>query len=876
MKLIAWWLRRVAGDDLTRDIQGDVAEARGGFVRLAMIAGAITIRRVREAGLAALGRRGRIASVAGDFRFAARSLRRSPWYATTTITVIALSMALATTVFAVVDGVLFKRLPYPKAAQLFVLQPWVAKLARPIEPMSASRADLVNWSQASGLPITGYVTENRTLIADASGAGSYRVASVQPNLFDVLGVHPILGGFSTGDFSSEPGKSPALAPALISHDVWQSRFGGKADVVGQVILDNAVARTGYRVVGVMPGDFLFPSLNSQVQLITPMLTDPRRLTDPSQRGIREVLVRLPANDTAAALSGRLLGGLAASASAFPPAAAGRVQREPYDRIDVVGLGQWMGRRERPLFASILAAALVLVMLGAVNVSGLLAARCLDRSRELALRRALGAGAAGIARLVAVEAFLLIGAGCLVGLCFAPSLLSFGLSMLPDGLSLLKAPDIDWRVVVFVMLAACALTAPASIWPIRRALRFGAGQVDSSSHVSERRRSVGRFVVVTSQVAGAAVLTVVGALLVGSLLTLSTQSINVRTDDVLEVRTLIMGPGGRSDSQSVRAARVGEVLARLRAMPGVMSAGAGGGQGLRSGPVKGWFNPPPDAPDPARGVVVVGVTGGFFRTVEPVLVSGRLPTDDELTRKEPLLVVGEGIARAYFSGASPVGRTLTLGEEALPFRIVGVVKDVRWLGMDVDLANIYGPYELLSKSVVAGFYVSVSVDAGAVKNTLAGVITAVDPGVQPSQAQSLGERFSESIRGRRLQAWLFGAFAASALTIVAVGVFGLTAMAMARRSKEVGIRMALGSTRSRLVSLLVREQLVAVALGLVVGCAAAAFFARSMSWFLFGLGAFDIRVWATAIVAIILASTGGTLLPSLRASRVDPVATLRID
>lgn len=880
--LLSWVLHRVAGADLARDIEGDMAESGAGVSRLIAIAAQLTARRCREA-MAEVWRSGSAgAAIGSDLRYAVRAVRRSPWYSLTVIGVIALSMALATTVFAVVDGVLFKPLPYPQAQQLYSIQPGFASLGRSLEPLSVSGIDIANWSAAApDVGITGFWTVNYSTAGETRGQGAYLVAHVQPNIFDVVGVRPMIGGFAASDFHGDADHPAPFLPAVISYSVWQSRFLGAADVIGRTIIADAVRQTGFRVVGVMPQGFQFPTGGFDVDLLTPPIVPPKAFFNPRVRAIREVIARAPAGMSVATLRGQIEAGMSVTAATFPaPAAAETAARPgrmsgPYDRAHVVPLSQFMGSRERPVFAAIFIAAIILVSLGALNVSGLLAARCLDRARELTLRRALGAGGMGIARLIVLEASLLITAGCALGIAIAPSLLRVGLTLLPSRLSLLKTPAIDWRVAGFVALSAIVLAVPTTIWPIRRALRMRVGSLADGNQTSERRRSIGRSIVIGGQVAGAVILTVFGALLVTSVLALYVRSPNVATDNVVQAVAIVEGAGGAMGSSVERGARVGSVLQQLSVMPGVTAAAAMSAQTLRGGQVRSWFNPPQGAANPALDVTVLGGTPEIFRVLGLQLVAGRLPTSDELAHADSVVIVGDLVARAYFPEGSAVGQVLTYGDDARPFRVVGVVKDVRWQGMDQPTGNIYGPFETLSRSPVVGFYLRVADGSvGSVRGDLTRVIEATDPLIQPRPATTLAERFEESIRARRLQAWLFGSFATSALTIVGVGIFGLMAMAMARRGREVGIRMALGSSRAETVSALMREQLSAVMIGLVAGAGIAAWAVRFMSWFLYGLGPYNVMVWAVAIITILGTASIGALIPSLRASRIDPVRALR--
>jgi len=814
----------------------------------------------------------------GDLRYAVRSLRRAPWYSVTVIGVIALGMSLATTVFAVVDGVLFKPLPYPDAGRLFGIQPGYARGVLP-EPGRASAVDIANWAEASGAGVTGFSVGNQFGLGEGANEPTYGVAQVQQDFFNVIGVHPLRGGFSSADFTLPSN----VFPAVISYELWQGHFLGDPNIVGRRVIGDPSRGSGYQVVGVMPAGFLFPSVNTSVSLIAPFSGGLDR-----GRNFPEVIVRAPASSTAAVLRARIEAGMQATASLFPsapqPTPGARpdvsVAGRPYDHAGVVPLAQVMGARQRPLFAAIFAATLVLVALGALNTSGLMATRALDRARELGVRRALGAGSASIARLLIAEAVTLIGVGSALGLLAAPWLLHVGLLLLPVNIPLLKMPAIDWRVAGFVVLSALALTGPTTIWPIRKALRVSAASLGDGGRSSERHRSVGRQLVVALQIAGAVVLTVTGGLLVSSLLAVYAHESGVQTDDVVSIGVTVQGPGAISWRSPERTARVDGLVSGLRAMPGVSAVAATSGQILRGTGWTQWFHPPDQragANKVSVDVSVMAVTSEFYQVIRPVVVAGRLPTDAELSRDANVVVVSESLARAFWPGSAPIGRMLAYREDSQPFTVVGVVQDAHLWRLDDDTAAIYGPYSRLSRNSSLRVFVRATTGhVGELVNDTPGAIERLDPMMRARGAMTLDDQLTGSIQPRRLQSWMFGSFAASALAIVCVGVFGLTAMANARRTREVGIRMVLGSTRPRVVVMLVREQVAAVGVGLIAGAVGAAWVGQFLRWYLYKLSAYDLRVWMLATLAIVSVAAIGTVVPGLRASRVDPAQALRAE
>jgi putative ABC transport system permease protein len=824
-----------------------------------------------------------------ELRYAVRSLWRAPWYSATFVGVIALGVALATTVFAVVDGVLFKPLPYPDADRLVTIEPGFNNLPAPASPpaspikrvMAASMRDVAGWQAAApDAAITGFLASRRSGMGEGINENLFGVGLVQANFFDTVGVRPLLGGLAASDFDRED----IVLPVVITYELWQVRFHGANDVIGQIYIGDATSGRGFRVAGVMPRGFVFPSAGAPVSFIAPYVPSPDVLGDPTRRTVGETIARLPRGMSVAALQARVE---AATAAALPtrPRPAGYSDRGwrmqgPFDHADVLPLAGELGRTERPLFRAIFLAALVLLAIGGLNVSSLMAARGLDRARELSLRRALGGTGVRIARLIFFEALVPIAVGAVIGLSLAAFLLQAGLRLLPENLVLLTpqmAPSIDARAVMFVVLSAWLLAIPTTIWPIRRALRTGTAALKDGSGGATRTRSVGRSVVIVSQVAGALVLTMGGALLVTSVLAIYANTPAIRTDGVVVLRERMPGLGADGTIGSPdRTVRVRALIETLRRLPGVDGVALTEGQILDGGGGVPWWTPPPAAAMSNLAVVAEAVTSDFYRVLQPQLVTGRFPTDAELESGAPVIVVSEAVARAYWPNESPLGQTLNYFRVTVPFAVVGVVKDVRWNSWDTEVASIYGPYARVSRSSYPTVFIRTRQSTGQITAGATQAIAAADPLIRTTHAGTLDELFADSVRPRRLQSWLFGSFALVALVIVGVGILSLIAMATARRTREMGIRLALGATRDTLVGLPLREQLRDVVAGVIAGSLISVWAVRFVKVYLYQITPYDPRVWTAAVVAIVAAAALGTLIPSLRASRVDPVQALRAE
>ena len=831
----------------------------------------------------------------GDIVFTLRALRRAPWYSATVIGVIAVTLALATTVFAVVDGVLFRPLPYPYVDRLFRIEPGFRAVPRPaprrgnVSRYSSSAVDIANWRAAvPGVGITGFRAQPWGDIGSATGSGVNNnlagVASVQPNFFDVIGVRPLIGGFSDDDFTY--GQRPT--PVMLMYDTWQARYGGAADVIGRREIFDPDNGTGIRVVGVMPKGFAFPTVAWAIDFLAPLTHDPKVAGDPTVRNVFEVLARLPADLTPAALAQRLQPGLAATAAMFPPLGPkpegwsdnGWKRQGPYDAVEVTPLREMLGEKSRGMFLAVFAAVAVLVLIAAANVSGLMTSRALERAREIDMRRALGAGPAAIARLWLLEALALLAIGTALGVVAAAPLLQLMLTLLPEDLVLLKAPRLDWRVIAFAAMAMLFLCALVSIAPIRRSLRTRTVKAGAS----ERVRTPGRLAVIGGQVAAAFVLTVVGACLVGSLLAVYGNDRPIRTDGVVIVEGSVRGPGGDMGLSRARVARGQHIIERLQQVPGVTDVTLVAAQLLRGGGWQAGFDPPPGGsrvPDADWWAV----TAGFYNLIGLRPIEGRVQTDAELRSNAPLLVVSRRIARSYWTGASPIGQTLiagglvTLGDgggQRKAYTVIGVVPEVPWFAWDRESPMFYGPYEGLAASPFLTFFIRTSGRTGPVMADSLRTVANADPNVRLNKAATLAAMFRDSVTMRRFQSWLFGGFAAAALAVVGVGVLGLLAMSAARRTKEIGIRCALGSTPRDVTRLLVGEQLIAVAAGLVLGGAVAAWAVRFVKGYVYQLSVTDARIWAAAIALIVVTAGLGAIIPALKASRIDPVKALRVE
>jgi predicted permease len=854
--LIDWALAESIVGDLEEQRRARAADSRiranAWYVKaVAGLAASLMLRRLRESHLDVFTGRGFSPRV--EARQALRSLRRTPWYAAAVVVVIALSVALSATAFAIVDGVLFKEVPYPSADRLFAITAWNTSRGIPARPMSfVSPADVRAWRSASPEDLfTSFTIGGIKTIGENESA---RSAQIDDRFFEVLGVTPFAGGFDGSHFAA---RSP-IRPALLAYGFWQSRFGGDRGVIGRTFTDSR--RQGIEVAGILPPDFVFPHWAAGVSpsILTPKIEVPD--DGPASEGRSEVaVVRLSRRGTAADAEGRMT------------AAARRrgLTRHPddtqasFDRVQLDPIRIALTSSVRPTSWTVFSIATVLLLLACLNVTGLGVARIRDCVRDIELRRALGARTGDLVRLLLVENALIIVAGTALGIGLAYPMLRTTLAVMPS-LLLLKAPVIDARVVIFASIACALCLMAVTIWPARAAATLSVRASLADAGGTTRRARRGCTAVIAAQIGLALVMTVGGALLLGSLIRVWGEDTGFDVDRhaVLSMAT----PEGT-------AARMAEaLLADLRRLPGIERAGGLDGPLLNNAFNGSVFDAPPGVVERTT-VESMSVTSGFLEAAGLLPIDGRLPSPNEFAEGALVIVVSEIVARQYWPGRPAVGQVLV--RKGQTFTVIGVVPDGRYVALDREPQGaIYMPIaadaDATLHTVVVGFRQGAPVRLAEIVDQLKRSC----PLCAVHRAGTMTQAMGRSIRIRQFRAWLFAAFGIGALVIVGIGILGLVAMTTSRRTKEVGIRMTIGATRADVLGLLVREQLLGVAIGLAMGGLVGSWAVRFVRAYLYETSLFDPAVWTVSMLVLVGVALVGTLIPASRASRVDPVEALR--
>ena len=809
------------------------------------------------------------ASMMQDLRYSLRQLRRSPGFAVIVVLTLSLGIGAAAAVFSVIDAVLLRPLPF--AHQERLVFPDTTARAGYAQPWSYpsyvdARAQLKTFDALAGY--TDYLKIN---LEGPSGPVSLNSVRGTDNFFNVFGVKPILGRtYLPGE--DQPGRDNVV---VLSYEVWQTQFGGQADAVGKVVrLDGAP----YTVIGVMPAGFRFP-LSARNAIYKPLNPDPRWKANRGTHWMR-VVGSLKAGVNREQAHSDFARVLADLGRAYPDTDAGRT-------VSIVPLhAQVTGNADGPLKTLILAV-LALLAIACVNVTGLLLARGVKREREIALRAAVGAGRMRLMRQMVTESLVLSVAGLAGGMVVSWALLAAMRTFLVDALARGMDVRMNWTVLVVALALSGVTSVLASLAPAvrlsgtdpNRALRAGGGAGTGAGQ--HRRRSL--FVV--TQVALSLVLLVASGKLLRHLQGLLKTNLGFDAKTILTAG-IELSPG-RYEGKDPLVTFYRPLLERVSHLPGVQSAGV-----IDVLPVQNWGSngdvhisgQPPYPPNQEMLAEQRLVSAGYFDAMGIKLVRGRLLSQalDTPDRPASAVVVNEAFRRKFFSGGGdPVGAHMDDNDKAeLKTGIVGVVTDVRQDLQQPPMAEMdwlideIAPKDRLSDLANMTLVVRSSGDLQALVPSLRNAMHDVDPTVPFKLPETMTEVVSETLVFQRMESWLFGIFAAFALLLAVVGLYGLVNHEVELRTREIGIRMALGSTRM----LVMRDVLRRVAILMVAGAGIGWLLTLSLKKVLASVvemhAGHDAVLLAGVTAGLIAVGVLISAAPARRAATVDPMQALR--
>jgi putative ABC transport system permease protein len=824
-------------------------------------------RLVREELRGWTSRRAPFDSLGGDLRFAVRTLGRHAGFAAIVVVTLALGIGANAAIFSVVNAVVLRALPYPNGDRLVVV--W-GNLHRPgFEEIPGSAGEYVDYRDRSHAfdAITAYDTTGFNL----TGSGEpERVdgAVVSADFFATLGVLPEIGrGFRRPD--EQPGGNDV---AVISHGLWTRRFGADRTIVGRTVSIDGRAVT---ILGVMPRRFRFPDENTDIW--KPILLDADALGADNRGSHGYTLVaRLKRGLTAA----QARQDLDTVASTFIPqfpanyrAGFSTVVRRLRDEI--------VGDTGRALFV-LLGAVGVVLLIACANVANLLLARAASRRKEIALRTALGASRMRLVRQLLTESVVIAAAGGGLGLMLASWAVNALVAASPGGIPRLDEVTIDARVAAFTAAVSLATGVLFGLAPAMKASRLELNDaLKEGARTAAAHGSGGRLLVV-GEVALSIVLLVSAGLLLRSFARIQDVQPGFAADRLLTLRVAL--PGSRYTTFARGDAFFADLFAGLQSRPGVRGVAAinslpfSGFGGSRSFQIEGRAATRPESATEEQLRIV---TDGYFAVMGIPLLRGREFAAADSLRGRRVAVVNDAFVRKHFGAAGAVGKRISF-ERSAPvwYEIVGVAGNVKHRGLDVaDRPELYVPYRqpLFSGWTVRPMYVVVRTDGDPIDivATVRHEVARVDPDQAISDVRTMAERIDRSLTGRRFNTTLLTLFAALALTLAIVGIYGLVAYSVTERTHEIGVRIALGASRADVVAMVLRQGMMLAATGAAIGIGVSFGVVRLLSGLLFGVSPADPATFTAIPLLLLLVALAACYIPARRATRVDPMSALRV-
>ena len=807
-----------------------------------------------------------------DVRYAARTLRASPGFTVVALLMLALGIGANTAIFSVVSAVLLRPLPFPEPQRLVLLWENFSALGGPARS-EVSPADYAAWKERShsfaDVAMFGTTTYNLTGQGEPDKlSGVWTTA----NLFTVLGMQPILGR------TLQPADdAPDAAPVVVIDErLWRSHFGGDPGLVGREVQLNGLAHT---VVGIVPADFRFPDKTASVWV-------PAQLT-PAALAVRDsyfvyVLARLTPGVTLSQAQADMSAVSRQLARDFP-ASNGRTS------VTVAALHEHLTRQARPAMALLLGAVALVLLIAGANLANLLLTRGTIRLRELAVRQALGATRRRVTRQLITENIVLASAGAVLGVALAVPALTYLARLVPTTLPDATTPALDLRVLLFTAAITTLIVLAFGTGPA-----FAAARLDleatirsgSGRGTTARRRRLHRGLVVAE-------LTLTVVLLIGGGLLLRSYTNVLAVDPGFNPHHLLVAEMPLTSSKYTdgpqRSAFYAAVRQRITALPGVTAAGFvnfppfvfKGGRAL----ISNEGQPAPRPSEISRYMAIDrAATPGYFGAAGIRITRGRDFEDSDAQSPVIAAIVNEKLANLHWPVADPIGRRIKFGPPTAPtpwLTVVGVIADVHQIGLDSPVEPELYLSANQSRANVPFLwpqYLLVRTDGNplALSKAVRNTVWSVDADQPVSNIRSMDDVVDTELLNRTTQMTLVMAFAIVAFLMASIGLYGVIAYAVAQRLPEIGVKMALGATRTTVITDIVRSAMILGGTGLIIGLGAAVALERVLRSWLFGVSPVDGLTFVATALVIAATSLVASSVPALRGARVDPSVVLRAE
>ena len=811
-------------------------------------------------------------SLVRDLRYALRTLRRAPAFTLVAVLVLAIGIGATTAMFSLVDSMLVRGLPYPKADGLVVLIGNVQRAAG-IERRGNSYPDHVDWrARATSFDdMAAYTTLNTTLLG-SDEPEPIPSEAVSPPYFSLLGVSPTYGRVFRPDEDAVPNRD---AVTILGDGLWRRRFGADPSIVGRTI---QLGPRAYTVVGILPAGFT--GVSDTAQLWIPFAMSGTPLDNRGSRGF-QTLARLKAGATIADARAELDTISRQLAAAYP-------QTNDKRGVEVSPLADYVLQQLRPIVVALMAAVSLVLLIACANVAGLLIGRADARQREIAVRTALGAGPGRLLRQLITENCLLAMLGAFTGMAIAQISLPSLVAASPVAFPTFVRPQLSLTVLAFGIAIALVSGVLLGIAPMMhtRLPRLGDALKTSSRGGSSGLRSQRfRSALVIVEVALAVVLLAGAGLMIRSIQKLAAIDPGFEAANVLMVNatiprqtTLPTTPGGPAAPPAPFVTSHTDLLERLRAVPGVEAASLASDLPF-GGASAVFYSAEGDATVAAETMpraYIHRVTPEFFATLRIRLEAGRTFLPAEEKPDSPAVIVSHNVTRRFWPHQDPTGKRIKLGAPGSqnPFMtIVGVVDEVKYRGLPENPTadpDLYLPY---IDRATQGIIVRTRVEPSSAASAVRAAVRDGNASILTFNASTLTDVVAQQSSASRFTSWLLTVFAATALVLSVVGLYGIMSYLVAQRTREFGIRLALGASRAEIVRRVLRDGTWRVAIGAAIGLAATTGLARLLAGLVYGVGTFDISS-LLAVATLVVVAIAACGIPAVRATRVDPAIALR--
>ena len=822
-----------------------------------------------------------------NLSFSVRSLRKSPGFVITAVLTLALGIGATTAMYSIVRNTLLEPLPYPHADELVGLgfsQPADA----PNNAQTGETSVLIE-AQAKSFASTGIADGGPlgvNLSTGPGGAQSIHSLRVSSSYLPTLGIEPILGH----TFTREEDLPHAAPTVLLSEDLWRRSFNADQHIVGKVVHMNEDA---YTIIGVMPSRF--------ATVDSPDVWQPLHLSDEDAgyQGTNYMMIaRLKPGISLHQATAEMGPLTTAIYRQFPEYTKWADPGAALMRENAWPLQQIVVSNARPSLIALSAAVLAVLLLACLNLAGLVTARSIGRRSEIALRTALGASRAAILRLLVTESLLLAMAGSLLGLAFATFVVPILVSSSPIDTTQIHTPTIDLSAVAFAILTGCATTVLFGLIPaltvFRPSVNTQIGNTRTAGETAPQQR-LGKSLIV-AQVALATMMLSAGALLLSGFLNMRAIPSGIRPQHLYALKVNLKGDAYSSAAHTMQF--ISSVEDRLRQIPGISQVATVNGLPLDSGLNAGAG--PAARPDQVKNSEIRFITPGYFQTIGMTILSGNDISSADVATTQPVALINDVAAKHWFPNQNPIGEFIVAFGKT-PRRVIGVTTSTHSRSLaDQIRPTAFVPLAQISDDsikTINGWFSTTFVIRTVERNgapdpdiarASAAAIEAVDPAVPASNFASMQSFIDKNVAAPRFFSWLAGAFASFALLLTLVGLFGLLSYQVASRTRELGVRMALGAQRSQILTLVLRNGLVLTSIGLLLGISGSFALRGVIASFLYttvdGLGRdtatslLGNRMLAIAIAAaaMLIATIAASLIPAQRAARLEPTEALRAE